>query len=146
MTLCKTCSRKFDPSRKVAVVNEGYGHYINMKKFFKKKSSPPKPLNHFEPNLAGMFLGRSSSKMFTDFDSFKDSVAMATNRDFVSYSLKIFSSGTTGQSLKYFHRSVPWRNLFKICSRNFDPSINMSLVNGGYLPYVDMKKFLENLL
>ena len=35
---------------------------------------------------------------------------------------------------------------FKNCSRNFDPSINMALVNGGFLHYRDMKKFLKNLL
>ena len=32
------------------------------------------------------------------------------------------------------------------CARNFDPSINMALVNGGFLHYRDMKKFLKNLL
>ena len=35
---------------------------------------------------------------------------------------------------------------FKNCWRNFDPSINMALVNGGFLHYMDMKKFLKNLL
>ena len=34
---------------------------------------------------------------------------------------------------------------FKKCSRNFDPSINLALVNGGFLYYMDMKKFLKNL-
>ena len=27
-----------------------------------------------------------------------------------------------------------------------NPSINMALVNGGFLHYMDMKKFLKNLL
>ena len=36
--------------------------------------------------------------------------------------------------------------LFKKCLRNFDPSINMALVNGGFLHYIDMKKFFKNLL
>ena len=36
--------------------------------------------------------------------------------------------------------------LFKNCSRNFDPSINMALVNGGFLHYMDMEKFLKNFL
>ena len=31
-------------------------------------------------------------------------------------------------------------------SRNSDPSKNMALVNGGFLRYMDMKKFLKNLL
>ena len=37
-------------------------------------------------------------------------------------------------------------DLFKNWSQNFDPSINMALVNGGFLHYRDMKKFLKNLL
>ena len=36
--------------------------------------------------------------------------------------------------------------LFKNCSQSFDPSINMALVNGGFLHCRDMKKFLKNLL
>ena len=36
--------------------------------------------------------------------------------------------------------------LFKNGSQNFDPSINMALVNGGFLHYTDMKKFLKNLV
>ena len=35
---------------------------------------------------------------------------------------------------------------FKKYSQNFDRSINMALVNGGFLHYTDMKKFLKNLL
>ena len=30
--------------------------------------------------------------------------------------------------------------------RNFDPSINIALVNGGYLHYTEIKKFLKTLL
>ena len=33
---------------------------------------------------------------------------------------------------------------FKNCSQNFGLSINMALVNGGFLHYMDMKKFLKN--
>ena len=36
--------------------------------------------------------------------------------------------------------------LFKKFSRNFDWSRNMALVNGGYLHYMEMKKFLKILL
>ena len=39
-----------------------------------------------------------------------------------------------------------WWPFSKNCWRNFDPSINMALVNGGFLHYKDMKKFLKNLL
>ena len=34
----------------------------------------------------------------------------------------------------------------KLCLQNFDPSINMALVNGGFLHYSDMKNFLKYLL
>ena len=36
--------------------------------------------------------------------------------------------------------------LFKNCSRNFDPSLNVAQVNGGFLHYMDMKKKLRNHL
>ena len=62
------------------------------------------------------------------------------------FSVTVFSSGTAGQILKLFYRNVPWVTLFKTCLRNFDPSINKALVNGGYLHYTDMKKFLKVLL
>ena len=58
---------------------------------------------------------------------------------------KIFSK-TSCQILKLFHRNFPLVTLFKSCSRNCDLSINMALVNGGFLHYRDMKKFLKNLL
>ena len=35
---------------------------------------------------------------------------------------------------------------FRNCSGNFDPSINMAVVTGGYFHATDMKKFLKNLL
>ena len=49
--------------------------------------------------------------------------------------------GTTGPILKYSHE----------CSlgdpfQNFYPSINMALVNGGFLHNTDMKKLLKNCL
>ena len=35
--------------------------------------------------------------------------------------------------------------LFKYFSQNFDPSLNMALLNGGFLHYTDKMKFLKNL-
>ena len=32
------------------------------------------------------------------------------------------------------------------CSQNFDLSINMALMNGGFLHYMDMKKFLKKIV
>ena len=37
-------------------------------------------------------------------------------------------------------QECPWVTLFKNCLQNFDLSINMALVNGGFLHYMDMKK------
>ena len=65
-------------------------------------------------------------------------------RDMKKLLKKIFFSETAGQILKKFHRNVPWVTLFKNRSQNFDLSINMALVNGDFLHYMDMKKFLKN--
>ena len=35
---------------------------------------------------------------------------------------------------------------FQKLLQNFDPSINMALVNGGFSHYRDMKKFLKKIL
>ena len=60
-------------------------------------------------------------------------------------SSKFFSTKTADQNLELFHRYVAWVTLFKNCSRNFDPCINMALENGGFLHYTDMKISLKNL-
>ena len=83
---------------------------------------------------------------FTEFDSIKNSGCHGNEIEFLSNSLKIFSSESIGPILKYFHRNVPYVTLFKDCSRNFDRPQNMALVNGGVLRYRDMKKFLKSLL
>ena len=71
---------------------------------------------------------------------------MARKLNFLRNSLKIFFSRTVGPIFKKFHRNVPWVTLFKSCSRNFDPSKNMALVNGGFLHSADIEKFLKNFL
>ena len=40
-------------------------------------------------------------------------------------------------------QECPVVSLFKNCLQNFYLSINMALVNGGFLHYMDMKKFLK---
>ena len=40
-------------------------------------------------------------------------------------------------------QDVPWVTFFKNCSQNFDHSIDMALVNGVFLQYTDMKKFMS---
>ena len=93
VTLSKNCSRNFDQSINMALVNGGFLHYMDMKK---------------------KFLKNRLQNRWSDFE--------------------------------IFHRNVPCVTLFKNCLQNFDLSINMALLNGGFLHYTDMKKFLKNLL
>ena len=51
-----------------------------------------------------------------------------------------------GSDFEIISQECSLGDLFQKCSRNFDTSINMSLVNGGFSHYRDMKKFLKNLL
>ena len=78
--------------------------------------SSPKPLGKFWPNLAWMFLERSGCH------------------------------GNQMEFSKQFLRNLLLLTHFKTCLRNFDPSTNMALVNGGYLHYTGTKKFLKILL
>ena len=59
---------------------------------------------------------------------------------------KISFPETAGRILKLFHENVPQVTFLKNCLRNFDPSLNMAIVNGCYFHYnTDMNKFLKNL-
>ena len=93
MTLFKSCSRNFDPSLNMALVNGGFLHYRDMKKFLK--------------NLL----------LWNCWSDFK----------------------------KIISQECSLGDPFQKCLRNFAPSINMALVNGGFLHYMDMKKFWKNL-
>ena len=71
------------------------------------------------------------------------------NGDFLHYMdmkkfLKNFFLQNRLLDFEILHRNVRWVTLFKNCSQNFDLSINMALVNGDFLHYMDMKKFLKN--
>ena len=52
----QNCSQNFDPTINMALVNGGFLHYMDMKKFPNKFSSR-KPLVRFKKNFTGMFLG-----------------------------------------------------------------------------------------
>ena len=47
---------------------------------------------------------------------------------------------------KIISQECSLRDPFQNCSQNFDPSINMALMNGSFLHYTDMKKFNYFLL
>ena len=77
----------------MALVNEGFLHYMDMKKFLKNRVLR-NCLSDFEIILQECSLCDPSQKLFA----------------------------------------------------KFDPSINMAVVNGGFLHYTDMKKFRTNLV
>ena len=64
-------------------------------------------------NLEGMFHGRSSSKCSQNVIPSKTLIAMATKLNFLSNSLKIFSSGTAGQILKIISQECSFGDHFQ---------------------------------
>ena len=68
---------------------------------------------------------------------------MGTKWNFSSIFLKSYSSGTAGVILEKFHENIPWVTFFKNCSRNFYPSINMTLVNGSFVHYTEHEEILK---
>ena len=77
------------------------------------------------------------------------SVNMAlVNRGFLHYRdmkkfLKNLLLRNCWSDFELFHRNVLWVTHYKNCSKNFDLPKNVALVNGGFLHYMDMKKFLK---
>ena len=144
VTLFKNCLRNFDPSINMALVNGGFLHYTYMKKLLKNLLLR-NCWSDFEIISQECFLRNLFKNCLWNFES---SINMAlVNGGFLHYIdmkkfLKKIFSETTDQILKWFHRNVPWVTLCKNCPRNFDLSINMVLVNGGYLHCMDIKKFM----
>ena len=131
----------------MALVNGGFSHYRNMKKFLKNLL-----LRNCRSDFEIISQEYSLSDLFKNCSqNFDMSINMAlVNGGFVHYmdmkKFLTFFSKTACQILKQFHRNDPWVILFKYCSQKFDLSINMALVNGGFLHYTDMKQFLKNLV
>ena len=118
----------------MALVNGSILHYTDKKKFLK---------NLFQQNCRSEFgiisqdcsLCDPFKNCLRNCDPLKNMAAFG-GRLFAlcglqTNSSKFLSSETIGQISKSFHRNVPWMTLFKCCSRNFDLSINMALVNGA---------------
>ena len=131
----------------MALVIGGFLHYMDMKKFLKNLLLW-NCWSDFEINSQECSLGDPFQKLLRNFDP---SIKMAlVNGGCLHY-----------MDMKKFLKNLLWNRWsdfeiisqecslgdpFKKCSRNFDPSINMAVVNGGFLHYMDMKKFLKNLL
>ena len=147
----KNCSRNFDPSINMALVNGGFFHCMDMKKKFIKNLLLRNRWSDFEIISQGCSLCDSFQNLFAKF-----------------WSVHKHGSGEWGLLALYRHEEEIlkkssslkplvriWNNFtvmflvwpfLKNCSQNFDHSINMALVNGGFLHYTDMKKFIKNPL
>ena len=132
----------------MALVNGGFLHYMYMKKSLKNLLLQ-NPSSSFEKILQECSLSDSFQKLFAKFDP---SINMAlVNGGFLHYTdMKKFIKNLLRQNrwtgFQMISQECALGDSFKYCSRNFDPSINMALVNGGFMHYTDMKKFLKNLL
>ena len=114
--------------------------------FFKHPSSPPKLLGQFGSNLAGMFLGCPLQKLFTEFDSIKNSGCHGNEMEFFKQFFKNLLPWNHWSDFEMISQKCSLVDPFqKLCAK-FRALKNMALVNGGFLHYMDIKKFLKNLL
>ena len=131
----------------MALVNGGFLHYMNMKKFL-KNLLVRNCWSDFEIISQECSLGDPFQKLFAKFWSAQkhgsDELGLlALYRDMKKFLKNLQNCWS---DFEIISQECYFGDLFKNCSRNFDPSINMALVNGGFLYYRDMKKFLKNLL
>ena len=81
---------------------------------------------------------------FTEFDSIENSGCHGNEIEFFK---QFFKNLLLWNRLSDFEINSQENSLgdpfFKNRSRNFDPPNNMALVNGGFLHYMDMKKFFK---
>ena len=91
-------------------------------------------------------LGGLLKKLFTEFDSIKNSGCHGNEIEFFKQFFKNLLLWNHWSDFEIISQECFFGDPLQNCLRNFDPSINMALVNGGFLHYRDMKKFLKNLL
>ena len=91
-------------------------------------------------------LGCPFQKLFKEFDSIKNSGCHGNEMDFFKQFFKNLLLWNRWSDFEIISQECPFDDHFQNCSRNFDPSINIALVNGDFLHYRDMKKFLKNLV
>ena len=91
-------------------------------------------------------LGGLLQKLFTEFDSIKNSGCHGNELEFFKLFLKNLLFWNHGSNFEIISQECSLGDPFQNCLQNFDLPKNMALVNGGFLHYRDMKKFLKNLL
>ena len=129
----------------MALVNGGFLHYMHMKKFLKNLLLQNR-WSDFEIISQECSLGDLFQKLFANFDL---SINMAlVNGGFLHYmDMKKFLKNLLLQNrwsdFEIISQECSLGDLFQKLFANFDPSINMALVNRGFLHYMDIKKFLK---
>ena len=134
----KIVSRNFDPSINMALVNGGFLHYMDMKKFLKNLFLWNR-WSDFEMISQECSLGDPFQKLFAKFWSVHKHgsgewglLTLYGHEEI----LKKSSSKPLVTFWNNFTGNVPWVALFKTCLRNFDLPKNMALMNGGFLHYI----------
>ena len=130
----------------MALVNGGFLHYRDMKKF-SKNLLLRNCWSDFEIISQECSLGDPFQKMFAKFDPSTNTALV--NGGFLHYRdmkkfLKNLLLWNCWSDFEIISQEYSLSDPFKYCLQNFDLSMNMALVNGGFLYYMDMKKFLKN--
>ena len=148
MTLFENCLRNFDPSKNMAAVGGGGGGDFLQCLDFREilQNSPPLKLRvRFWNNFTGLFLGDPVQKLFVKFWSVEKHGRCGGGL-FAFYGLKeilkIFLLRNCWSEFGIILQNCSLDDPRQKCLQNFDPSINMAVVNGGFLHYTDIKKFL----
>ena len=93
----------------------------------------------------GCSLGVPLQKLFTEFDSIKNSGCHGNEIEFFKQFFKNLVLWNHWSDFEIISQKCTLGDPFQKCSQNFDPSKNMALVNWDFLHHMDMKKFLRNL-
>ena len=117
-------------------------------KLFTFQASSPKPLGQLEPNLAGMFLGWSSTKfMFFYVDRKFKMIATAGHRltlDPMGKCSNAFFSETTNMIKAKLYMNVHWMVLYKLYVFCCDMKFKMAATAGLSLTLDPMGKMFQN--
>ena len=85
-------------------------------------------------------------KLCTEFDSIKNSGCHGNEIEFFKQFFKNLLLWNRWSDFEIISQECFLGDLFEKLFPNFYPFKNMALVNGGFLHYTDIKKFLKNLL
>ena len=103
----------------------------------------PNHLANLDQTWQECSLGGLLQKLFIEFDSIKNSGCHGNKIEFFKQFFKNLLLWNCWSDFEMISQKCSLGDPPKTCSQNFDPSKNMALVNGGFLYYRDMKKFLK---